>query len=94
MKSLTKALAIATTAAALLTVGATAAQAVSAEGGTWNYGVTGKYTYSDYLHGSRVHKSTAVGANTVITPWTSAGVWSKAQAISAIGGNKAYYDLK
>lgn len=93
---LARMLAITATTAALLTVGTTAAQAASEsrEGGTWNYGVTGKYTYSDYFHKSRTHKSTAVGVNTVVAPWTSPGVWSKAQAICALGGNKAYYDVK
>ena len=98
MKSLTKVLAIAATTAALLAVGVTTAQAATTsyppEGGTWKYGVSGSYTTSDYLHNTRTHKSTAVGANTVITAWTSPGVWSKAKAISALGGNKAYYDVK
>ncbi|WP_295128068.1 lactococcin 972 family bacteriocin [uncultured Leifsonia sp.] len=97
MKSLAKALAITATTAALVTLGATAAQATTAypsEGGTWNYGVSGKYTTSDYLHNTRTHKSTAVGHNTVVSASTSPGVWSKAQAISAVGGNKAYYDVK
>lgn len=96
MNKLTKAIATAAATAALLTVGVTAANATTAypEGGTWNYGVTGSYTTSDYFHGSRTHKSTAVGATTAISAWTSPGVWSRAKAISAIGGNKAYYDVK
>ena len=94
MKKFIKVIATAGTTAALLTVGVTAANAVSAEGGTWNYGVTGKYIYSNYLHNSRTHKATAVGATTAITAWTSPGIWANAQAISAIAGNKAYYDVK
>lgn len=98
MKSLTKVLATAAATAALLTVGVTGAQAAITtaypEGGTWKYGVSGKYTTSDYLHNSRTHKSTAVGANTVISSWTSPKIWSTTQAISAVGGNKAYYDVK
>ena len=98
MRTLAKVLATAATTAALLTVGVTAAQAGTTtaypEGGTWKYGVTGSYTFSNYLHKTRTHKSTAVGANTKISPWTSPGVWSNAQAISALGGNKAYYDVK
>jgi len=97
MKVLTKALVAAAATAALLVAGTTAASATTvypSEGGTWNYAVGGKYTTSDYLHGSRTHKSTAVGVNTVISAWTSAGAWSRTQAISALGGNKAYYDVK
>ncbi|MGH1525562.1 lactococcin 972 family bacteriocin [Leifsonia sp. L25] len=96
MEIWTKAVASTAVAGALLVGGATAAQAtsVSVEGGTWNYGVTGKYTYSDYLHKSRTHKSTACGAGCAYASWTSPGAWSKAQAISAIGGNTAYYDVK
>lgn len=95
MRKLTKIIATAAATAALLTVGVTAASAVTPpEGGTWNYGVTGKYTYSNYLHNTRTHKATAVGATTAVTAWTSPGVWANAQALSAVGGNKAYYDVK
>ncbi len=98
MRTLAKVLATAATTAALLTVGVTAAQAGTTtaypEGGTWKYGVTGSYTFSEYLHNTRSHKSTAIGTNTVTTPWTSPGFWAKAQAINALGGNKAYYDVK
>jgi lactococcin 972 family bacteriocin len=98
MQSLTKVLAITAATAALLAIGVTTAQAATtaypSEGGTWKYGVTGSYITSDYLHNTRTHKSTAVGVNTVIAAWTSPGVWSKAKAISALGGNKAYYDVK
>jgi lactococcin 972 family bacteriocin len=94
MKILTKALAATVVAGALLVGGTTAAQAVSVEGGTWNYGVTGKYTYSDYYHAKRTHKATACGANCDYASWTSPGYWANARAISAIGGNTAYYDVK
>ncbi|NEN05376.1 lactococcin 972 family bacteriocin [Diaminobutyricibacter tongyongensis] len=98
MKSLTKVLALAAATAALLTVGVTGAQAAITtaypEGGTWKYGVSGKYTTSDYLHNSRVHRSTAVGVNTVSSYWIKPGSWSYTQAISALGGNKAYYDVQ
>jgi len=96
MRKLTKAIATAAVTATLLTAGVTAADATTAypEGGTWNYGVTGSHTISDHYHGSRTHTSTAVGATTSITAWTSPGVWSRSKAISALGGNKAYYDVK
>ncbi|SEA32841.1 lactococcin 972 family bacteriocin [Leifsonia sp. 21MFCrub1.1] len=96
MKKITKVVATAAATIVLLSFGVTTANATTAypEGGTWNYGVSGSYTTSDYYHGSRTHKSTAVGATTSITAWTSPGVWARAKAISALGGNKAYYDVK
>lgn len=96
MKIWTKALATTAVAGALLVGGVTAAQAttVSAEGGTWDYGVSGKYTYSNYQHNSRTHKSTACGTGCAYAGWANPRVMAKAQAVSAIGGNTAFYDVK
>lgn len=94
MNKITKALAATIVGGSLALGGVTTAQAVSVEGGTWNYGVTGKYTYSDYQHNTRTHKATACGTGCAYAAWTSPGVWAKAQAISAIGGNTAFYDVK
>ena len=96
MKILTKALATTAVAGALIAGGATTAQAttVSVEGGTWDYGLTGKYTYSNYQHNSRDHKATACGAGCDYAGWAKPRVAAKAQAISAIGGNTAFYDVK
>lgn len=38
--------------------------------------------------------ATACGANCDYASWTSPGYWANARAISAIGGNTAYYDVK
>ncbi|WP_185276373.1 lactococcin 972 family bacteriocin [Leifsonia shinshuensis] len=94
MKILMKALATVAVTGGLLAGGATAAQAVSVEGGTWNYGVTGKYTYSNYQHNSRDHKATACGSGCDYAGWKTPRVEARAQAISAIGGNTAFYDVR
>jgi lactococcin 972 family bacteriocin len=95
MKSLARAFATTAVVAGLLVVGTTSAQAATPpEGGTWNYGVTGKYTYSNYHHSSRIHKATACGVGCVTSGWIAPNYWASAQAISALGGNTAYYDVK
>lgn len=96
MKIITKTLAATLAAGAMLLSGVSAAQAtsVSREGGSWNYGVTGKYTYSNYHHSTRTHKATACGSGCAYAGWTSPGAWANAQAISALGGNTAFYDVK
>ncbi|MGK9147496.1 lactococcin 972 family bacteriocin [Plantibacter flavus] len=85
----------ATVTAVLVLGGGAAAHAVTPpEGGSWNYGVSGLYTYSNYLHDARVHKATACGAGCATTGWVSPGTWANARTASALGGNTAYYDVR
>jgi lactococcin 972 family bacteriocin len=67
-----------------------------AEGGTWNYGVTATYVYSNYYLGSRTHKSTACSnAGCAYSGWVSAGSTSYAtMSPSTLGGNTAYYNVR
>jgi lactococcin 972 family bacteriocin len=94
MKNATKALAAAAATISLFFAG-NAAQAVTPpEGGTWNYGVTGKYTYSNYLHNSREHKATACGVGCDYSGWVQPTKPANAQTICAPGGNTAFYNVR
>lgn len=66
------------------------------EGGTWDYGVTPLYVYSNYYHGTRTHKSTACSnAGCAYSGWVSAGSTSYATMNpSTFGGNEAFYDVR
>ena len=59
-------------------------------GGTWDRGIVAERVYSNYLHNSRCHGSTAVGKTTVRTANIAAGYWARATADRAIGNNQAY----
>ena len=88
--------------AALVLGGATAAQAlttVSAEGGTFQYGVEefGANTWivkSNYYHGSKKHRTTACSGytNCVRSADAGGGYWSKVgKVFGGEPGAKAYY---
>lgn len=67
---------------------------VSADGGTWDYGVAGYpgTTWSYYYHASKVHRSTACN-----TSWCSRsadagrGSWSRVAVQASLNNNRAYY---
>ena len=105
MKSRTRFAAIAVLAGLLTGVGAEAAMAAQTthsdsppEGGTWNWGIVGGKpggtTYSEYLHDSKTHGSTAQnssGANRSAA--VSAKKWSSASITATLTGNKSFYRL-
>ncbi|WP_431871375.1 lactococcin 972 family bacteriocin [Nocardiopsis eucommiae] len=69
-----------------------AAAAVShVGGGIWDRGVVSDRVYSNYLHESRCHGSTAVGVRTVRSADTSAGLWSRASVQKAWVNNQMYW---
>lgn len=77
------------------------AATVNVDGGTWDYGtsvvgVNQKKVWSNYLHNTKVHKSScSIGANKSDSGWTNAGSTSFS---SAVGGwfdtTHAYYNIK
>lgn len=70
-------------------VAAAPASAVTVEGGTWNYGPG----YSDYLHPSKLHRSSACNGNGVCNRSGDfgGGKWAKAKVGKTPSGNTAYY---
>lgn len=69
---------------------------VNINGGTWNYGVSSRYVWSNYYHGSKSHYSTVRGSYWSRSGYTFKGRWSRASAQKAPGWkvwkvNKAYY---
>ncbi|MBU6112863.1 lactococcin 972 family bacteriocin [Mammaliicoccus lentus] len=69
---------------------------INTSGGTWNYGVSSKYVWSNYYHGSKAHYSKVKGSYWSSSGYTSKGYWSKASATKAPGWqvwnvNKTYY---
>ncbi|MFF8592235.1 lactococcin 972 family bacteriocin [Streptomyces sp. NPDC015220] len=81
------ALVIATATPALATI------TYPSEGGTWDHGAGTSYVWSDYLHNSKCHGSTSVGAYTDRSANTAAGTWSITSATASLSGNKAYYRI-
>lgn len=63
----------------------------SVGGGTWDRGVVSERVYSNYLHNSRCHGSTAVGTSTVRSADTRAGLWSRASVRKAWTNNQMYW---
>lgn len=80
-------------AATVLTIGtlvcAVPANAVSAEGGTWNYAPG----YSDYHHPNKLHRSTACNGNGLCnrSADVGGGKWANAKVGKTPSGNTAYY---
>lgn len=75
------------------TLGATPANAYTSypEGGTWDYGNSGK-TWSNYYHGSKKHRSTACNSYTCLRSADAAkGNWSYASVSWTVTGNTWYY---
>ncbi|MCJ1783505.1 lactococcin 972 family bacteriocin [Mammaliicoccus sciuri] len=69
---------------------------VNVDGGSWNYGVSDTYVWSNYYHGKKAHYSTVIGANKFSSGYTPKGRWSKASSVRRPGwqiwkANKAYY---
>jgi hypothetical protein len=98
-KTFSPALSIAAVSIGLLS-GATAAIAATtypAEGGIWAHGVnSGTWTtFSNYLHGSRSHGSTACNGFGACqhSGIAGAGQTSFASVGATLWGNKAYYNL-
>ncbi|WP_083927589.1 lactococcin 972 family bacteriocin [Nocardiopsis prasina] len=70
----------------------TASAAVSnVGGGIWDRGIVSDRVYSNYLHNSRCHGSTAVGVSTVRSPNTAAGSWARASVRQAWTNNQMYW---
>lgn len=92
MKKLTKVTASIGLASALAFGGATAAFATVANvgGGTWNYGTSTsgstKSTWSNYVHNTKKHSSTAIIADKNVKVTKEKTVWSNASA----SANKSY----
>lgn len=82
--------------AAILGSGATAAFAATeyVGGGTWNYGTGGGSVWSNYYHGSRVHKSSVIGQYYYSSPWTNPGYTSYASAPDTAGVDESYWSVK
>ncbi|MEU3230017.1 lactococcin 972 family bacteriocin [Nocardiopsis alba] len=60
-------------------------------GGVWDHGIVSDRVYSNYLHDSRCHGSTAVGIRTVRSANTGAGLWSRASVQKANTNNQTYW---
>ncbi|WP_026119313.1 lactococcin 972 family bacteriocin [Nocardiopsis ganjiahuensis] len=73
------------------TAGAASAVVSSVGGGTWDRGTVSDRVYSNYLHNSRCHGSTAVGVHTVRSANTGAGNWSRASVAKAWTNNQTYW---
>lgn len=72
-----------------------AVAAVSAGGGSWDYGTNQFKTWSNFNHNTKIHRSTAQSnAATSATGWTPARTSSNAWVFSTLGGNKAFWDTK
>lgn len=67
---------------AVLGAGATSVFATTeyVGGGTWNYGTNDTTVWSNYYHGSKIHRSSVIGAYYYNSGWKSPGVWSYASA--------------
>lgn len=91
-KALTGVLAAgALTAGALLGAGPANAYVSYPEGGTWDYGNSGR-TWSDYHHPSKLHRSTACNSVTCLrSADTGRGSWSRASVSWTVTGNTWYY---
>ncbi|WP_084392676.1 MULTISPECIES: lactococcin 972 family bacteriocin [Nocardiopsis] len=73
------------------TAGAASAVVSNVGGGTWDRGIVAERVYSNYLHNSRCHGSTAVGTSTVRSPNTSAGSWARASVQKSWTNNQTYW---
>lgn len=97
MSKRTHLIALVTLTGALTLGGAAAAEAttVNVGGGTWDYGGSflTTWTYSNYIHPTKNHGSTACNANSCDESGpTPRNVWSKARVHSTLsGGNKTYW---
>ncbi|MEM5632504.1 lactococcin 972 family bacteriocin [Bacillus toyonensis] len=79
----------------MLGSGATAAFAATQNvGGTWNYGTGGGSVWSNYYHGSKVHKSSVIGQYYYSSPWTNPGYTSYASAPDTAGVDESYWSVK
>ncbi|OJX75264.1 lactococcin 972 family bacteriocin [Leifsonia sp. 71-9] len=79
------------TAGALLSAAPASAYVSYPEGGTWDYGNSGR-TWSDYHHPSKLHRSTACNSYTCLRSADAArGSWSRASVAWTVTGNTWYY---
>lgn len=91
-KNLKKRIAMCLTVATMLTGAVGVANAVSVEGGEWNYGVN-SVVFSNYYHPSQIHGSSVInGDGLKVTDYNkAAGKTSYASAKAARSGNQAFY---
>ena len=80
----------------LLMVGATAGAAFATTeyvgGGTWDYGKANGTVYSNYLHNTRVHRSSVkVGSTVTRSQCTSARYWSRVAAGTSVWSSESAY---
>ena len=62
-------------------------------GGTWEYGVNIFWNWSNYYHPNNDHRSSVKTSGIVYrSACTSPGNWSHVQTVSAVSGNKAYWN--
>ncbi|MBB4071681.1 lactococcin 972 family bacteriocin [Canibacter oris] len=96
MKNLRKKSATVLLAAGIIFAGTgTAGAAISAGGGSWDYGVDywSMKTWSNYYHATKVHSSTACNANRCVSSGpTPKDRWSYASLRATWGGNTSYWN--
>lgn len=97
----TKKLAAVALGCAIMLSSATSAFAANVGGGVWDYGtkvsgVNEKTVYSNYYHGSKLHKSScSIGTTAVSSGWVKAGTTSYASATGKWSAQThAYYDYQ
>lgn len=65
---------------------------VNVGGGTWNYGNGKIYSWSNYYHKSKTHKSSVtVGNYTTSSGWISKNKWAKASAKKSLWSTSQFY---
>lgn len=69
---------------------------VNVDGGSWNYGVSDTYVWSNYYHGKKAHYTTVQGRRWASSGYTNRGRWAKVSAESNPRWqiwrvNKSYY---
>ncbi|MER6250525.1 lactococcin 972 family bacteriocin [Streptomyces sp. NPDC001584] len=80
-------------AVALVVAAATPALAASVKtgGGTWNYGVSGGYVWSNYYHETACHSSSVQGDYYSSSGNVGAAAWSQASATDKWSGNQSWW---
>lgn len=101
MTTKTKKIAAVALGCAIMLPSATSVFAANANEGIWDYGtkisgINKKTVYSNYSHGSKVHKSScSIGTTSVSSGWVSAGTTSYASATGKWSAEThAYYDFQ
>lgn len=68
------------------------ANVVSAEGGTFDYGIGLTKTWSYYTHPTKKHRSTACNSNSCQrSADAGANIWARADVAASVSGNQAFF---